>query len=259
MKRLPLVPDYQWICHSCGASNPPGVSACGACGFPAVACAMEIDAARNSHTRMSVEINLRALASRGLLTWVWRAWPILVLAILGAMHAYALSRFPANGTMVNKLTGTIMQIVGGVIVLHSVDTNLGLFRDKTLVTSVLAWFRECPIIARSITIQLSGAAVCTASGTASAYVTRVPTTIEERIAEVERRVDELRSEMAAQNRAVHARVEEVRSELSSSIASNQSALHKLSEKVEKATVGGFKQQAFGVLLAIYGAGINAVA
>lgn len=152
-----------------------------------------------------------------------------------------------------------MQVVGGVIVLYSVDANLGLFRNQRLVTSVLAWLRECPIVARSITIEVSGAAVCTASSTASAYVTRAPTTIEERVAEVERRVDELRTEMAAQNRTVHARVEEVRSELSSSIASNQSALNKLSERVEKATVGSFKQQAFGVLLAIYGAGINAIA
>lgn len=220
---------------------------------------MEIDAARDSNVRMTVNIDLRALVSRRLVIWLLRAWPILVMAVLGAIHSYALSRFPANATLVNKLTGTIMQIVGGVIVLHSVDANLGLFRNQRLVTSVIAWFRECPIVARSVTIELSGAAICTASGTASAYVPRVATTIEERVAEVERRIDELRLEMAAQNRAVHERVEAVRSELSSSIASNQSALNKLSERVEKATVGSFKQQAFGVLLAIYGAGINAIA
>lgn len=48
-------------------------------------------------------------------------------------------------------------------------------------------------------------------------------------------------------------IEDVKSELSHSIASNQLALLKLSEQVEKATVGGFKQQAFGVMLVIYGA------
>lgn len=240
-------------------SNPPGVSACVACGFPTVACGAEIDAARNSNARMTVNIDLRALASRRLVIWVLRAWPILSIAIIGAAHSIALSQFPANSTSVNKFTGTIMQIVGGMIVLHSVDANLGLFRNQRLVTSVVAWFRECPIVARSSTIQLSSVASCAASGTASLSVTRLATTIEERVAEVERRLDEFRLEMAAQNRVVQARIEEVRSELLSSIASNQSALSKLSERVEKATVGGFKQQAFGVLLAIYGAGINAIA
>lgn len=42
-------------------------------------------------------------------------------------------------------------------------------------------------------------------------------------------------------------------ELSNSIASNQATLNKLSEKLEKVIVGGFKQQSFGVMLLIYGA------
>ena len=185
--------------------------------------------------------------------WFWRAWPVLALFVLAGAHLFAIRQFPAETVLVNKLTGTFMQIVGGLIVLHSVDTNLGLFRNQGLTTAVIAWFRECPVFTRTITISASCGTAYGSSSGAAVSVARAATTIEERLVEVERRLEELRSEIAAQNRAVHSRIEEVKSELSNSIASNQSALNRLSEQVERATVGGFKQQAFGVMLVIYGA------
>jgi len=181
------------------------------------------------------------------------------MALLAGAHLITLSKFPGDSVLVNKLTGTVMQIVGGLIVLYSVDSNLGLFRNKSLAAAVIAWFRECPIFVRSVTISATGNASCSATGSLSASVIRAATTVEERLAELERRIEELRSEIAEQNRSIRSRIEEVRSELSSSITSNQSALNKLSKQLESATVGGFKQQAFGVMLVIYGAVISVFA
>lgn len=178
---------------------------------------------------------------------------MFVMAVLGYAHWRALACFPGETVLVNKLTGTVMQVVGGLIVLYSVDSNLGLFRNQSLVTAVLAWFRECPIFMRSITLSASASASCSATASISATVIRAATTIEERLAALESRFEEFRSEMATQHQAIHSRIEDVKLELSNSIASNQSELRKLSDQVEKATVGGFKQQAFGVMLVIYGA------
>ena len=190
---------------------------------------------------------------RRLAFWFWRAWPVLVMAALAYAHWRALACFPGEIVLVNKLTGTAMQVVGGLIVLYSVDSNLGLFRNQSLINTVIAWFRECPVFVRSITLSASATASCSASASMSATVIRAATTIEERLAALEGRFEELRSEVAAHHQAIHARIEDVKSELSNSIASNQSSLRKLSEQVEKETVGGFKQQAFGVMLVIYGA------
>lgn len=190
---------------------------------------------------------------RRLAIWFSRAWPVFVMTALAYAHWNALTCFPAETALVNKLTGTAMQVVGGLIVLYSVDSNLGLFRNQSLMATVIAWFRECPIFVRSITISASATSSCRTSSSASATVIRAATTIEERLAVLEGQFEELRSEVVTQHRAIHTRIEEVKSELSTLIASNQSALHKLSEQVERATVGGFKQQAFGVMLVIYGA------
>ncbi|MDO8890470.1 MAG: hypothetical protein Q7V00_01355 [Sulfurimicrobium sp.] len=175
------------------------------------------------------------------------------MSALAHAHWFALVRFPGETVLVNKLTGTAMQVVGGLIVLYSIDSNLGLFRNQSLAATVIAWIRACPIFARSITLSADCTVSCNASASMSATVIRAATTIEERLAALESRIEELRSEVAIQHRAIHSRIEDVRSELSSSIASNQSALRKFSEQVERATVGGFKQQAFGVMLVIYGA------
>lgn len=152
-----------------------------------------------------------------------------------------------------------MQIVGGLIVLHSVDSNLGLFRNQSLATTVISWFRECPIFKRSINCTANFNTAGAHSSVGFVTVTRAATTIEERLAEAERRIDELRSEIAVQHKAIYTRVEAIKADLSNSIASNQSALNKLSEQVERATVGGFKQQSFGVMLVIYGAAISVYA
>ena len=33
---------YQWVCHSCRESNPPGIGSCSRCGFPAIASGREV-------------------------------------------------------------------------------------------------------------------------------------------------------------------------------------------------------------------------
>lgn len=184
---------------------------------------------------------------------------MIVMAALIYAHWLVHSRFPSETVMVNKLTGAAMQVVGGLIVLYSVDSNLGLFRNQNLVTTIITWFHECPVFARTVTLSGSAVVSCSASASMSARVIRTATTIEEQLAELERRIEEFRTEVAGQHRAIYSRLEDVKSELSTSIASNQSELYKLSEKVEKATVGGIKQQAFGVMLVIYGAGVSVFA
>ncbi len=190
---------------------------------------------------------------RRIVIWMWRAWPVLVMLLLASAHFQALATFPNQSVLVNKITGTLMQIVGGLIVLYSIDSNLGLFRNQSLVTSVIAWFRECPLYVRSVTVSASVSGSFGISGSASASVGRAATTVEERLAEVERRLEDLRSEVVTKNREIYSHITDVKIELSNSIASNQATLNKLSEKLEKVIVGGFKQQSFGVMLLIYGA------
>ena len=94
-----------------------------------------------------------------------------------------------------------------------------------------------------------------ASATAlmSATVTRAANTLEERVAEVERRLLEVQRQLAKEVQAISIRIEEAKSELRKQIDENSTRVADLSRRLEHAAVGGFKFQALGVLLALYGA------
>lgn len=161
--------------------------------------------------------------------------------------------FPVETNLINKLTGTCMQIVGGLLVLSAIDGNLGLFRKKTLVDVVVAWFRDMPLFLRSVSIELTGVSAGVTTSDVKGTTERSYSTVDERLAELERQVKELYSALSAQRSALLSRIDEVKVELSKGLAASQAAVQELSERIEASTVGGFKQQAFGVLLAIYGA------
>ena len=194
---------------------------------------------------------MRSLSA--LIFWLLRAWPVLALVPIVITHAGAHQLFPTDTIMVNKVTGTVLQVVGGLIILYSVNANLGLFREQHFGSIVVGWFRSFPFFRKSVTVSLSGACSVAISGNARISVRRGTTTVEEKIAELERQLDEFRQHVIEDIQAVNARIAQVQTELSKAVATNTATLNQLSSRLELATVGGFKQQAFGVLLAVYGA------
>ena len=154
--------------------------------------------------------------------------------------------------MVNKITGTLLQVVGGILILYSVNANLGLFREQHFGSIFIKWFRSFPLFRKSVTVRISGSGGAAISGSARISTRRVTNTVEEKIAELERQVEAFRQDVNEDIQAINARIEQVHTELSKAVATNIAPLNQFSSTLEIAIVGGFKQQAFGVLLAIYG-------
>jgi hypothetical protein len=146
------------------------------------------------------------------------------------------------------------------LVLHSIDQNLGLFKDKSLLSHVAGWFRDCPLWRRKDTVvKLSGSASIAIGGSARLSVARKPTTVEERLAALEEsfRAAEARTEEI--NHELRVRIDSVREELGTTISAAEQRLHALQTKIDASAVGGFKQQVFGVLMAVYGTVVSAFA
>ena len=193
-----------------------------------------------------------------LVVWTLRAWPVLALCCLAGVHFAALRLLP-DIALVNKVMGTVMQIVGGLIVLHSVNENLGTFRSQSLPAVILAWFKSFPLVNRTIVVNLKGSTRTATAGSPGASISISAIGLEARLAEVERQLGEIKAAMQAQEATILRRIKHVKVELSTAIVANELALKRMSNQIEKATVGGFKQQAFGVLLVIYGAVVSVFA
>ena len=190
---------------------------------------------------------------RQLPTWSLRAWPVLALIPVALIHATALHVLSTQTPIVNKVAGMALQLLGGMLVLYSVNDNLGLFRAQSLTSTILAWFRDFPVVRESISLSGSASGMSSATAAMSATVHRAVSTIEERLAEIERVLEELRGQLQREVQAVNSRIDVTRNELQQQILGNSSNITDLSKRLEHAAVGGFKFQALGVLLAIYGA------
>lgn len=190
---------------------------------------------------------------RLLTPWFLKAWPVLALLPVGAIHVLALREFQADPVLVHKLVGMTLQVLGGLLVLYSVNDNLGLFRSQSLNAAVIAWFKEFPIVRKPV--SLTGKISSASSANASMFmaVTRSFTTTEERVAEVERLLAQVQQQFAQEVHAMSVKLSDAKSELSQQINETSATVSDLSRRLEHAAVGGFKFQALGVLLALYGA------
>ena len=190
---------------------------------------------------------------RRLTPWLMRAWPVLALAPVVACHAIALWAVPADSVFVNKLVGMSLQVIGGLLVLYSLNDNLGLFRSQSLKSAIVGWFKDFPLVRKPIVITGSASSSSSATGTASVTVTRTLNTLEGRVAEIERKFAEIQIQISQEVRAINVKIENAKSELGMQITETSTRIIDLSKRLEHAAVGGFKFQALGVLFALYGA------
>ena len=110
-------------------------------------------------------LGLRMIDWRGLILWLRRAWPVLAFVPVGLVHGFAIEAFRPNTVVVNRIVGVILQIVGGLIVLYSVNDNLGLFKSQSLCSTIADWFKAFPIVREPIALSGSGSTSTSGSGT----------------------------------------------------------------------------------------------
>lgn len=190
---------------------------------------------------------------RGLFPWTLRAWPVLALIPVGLAHFVAIRTFPNDTVMVHKLTGMSLQLLGGLLVLFSVNDNLGLFWSQSFKSTIFIWLKEFPVVREPISISAHASSVSSSSSFGLATVHQAHSTIEERIAELERMLQDFRKQLQLEIQTINTQIETTRSALQQQIGDTSNKVSDLSKRLEHAAVGGFKLQILGVLLAVYGA------
>jgi hypothetical protein len=185
--------------------------------------------------------------------WVSRAWPVLCLAPIGVVHGFAWWLLREHASIVNKAVGVALQILGALIVLYSINDNLGLFRSHSLWTSITLWLRAFPFARPPVVGSGSSVVSVTAAGSARVSSNRQPTTLEERVEQLERHLIELQVDLEERAASLRKALDGAETRLQEQITISSARVADLATRIEHATVGGFKLQAMGVLIAVYGA------
>lgn len=134
---------------------------------------------------------------------------------------------PSWAAFVHKWTSAIAQGMGGVIVIHSLSKNLGLFGKGGLRKVFAKWLREFPWSLKThILVGLGGNSTATSSGGMISQ-THGAKTIEERVSAVELQLVEIARDVAARERALIVRIEAVSADVSRRFADATAALSAL--------------------------------
>lgn len=190
---------------------------------------------------------------RRLLSWSWRAWPVWVLLAVITIHLMLIYYFCMNATATNKAISLFAQLIGGLLILYSIDSNIGIIKEKSLLAIFANYLREFPLIKRSIVIELQVASMSMSAGKVKLTVGRNPKSIEEKIEYLQEQINEVKRDVEQESKELNEKIDRQSTGMNTKIQEAQSALQKVESKMGEVSIGGTMVQLFGILLMIYGA------
>ena len=188
--------------------------------------------------------------------WLFRAWPILALIPIGFLHYYLFHLFPNSHPIVHKILSATFQSLGGVIIVYSINDNMGMFKNQNMFQIIWNWCKSFPLFRRSVVVGVMGVGGLGIAGSAEGHVSRRCDTLEERVEELERQLGYCRELIYRKESEILIKLSTVKTDFEKQLATHSDSINQLSQKLESSIVGGFKFQIFGVILAIYGAVIS---
>jgi hypothetical protein len=198
--------------------------------------------------------------------WILKAWPALYLIIIFVIHQIALRSYCIDGisdffcwsnSSINESLSFSFQIIGGLLIIYSIDNNIGLFKNKNLLSVAKEWLKSAPFIKqKTITINAQGIASAEAFGSCSVVVTKNPQTTEEHLQYLQEQIDYIKKDISSTKSGIQKDLDAMKDEYKENYSANNELIRDLRNKLETTAIGGIKVQIFGVLLMVYGSAIS---
>jgi hypothetical protein len=200
------------------------------------------------------------------LKWFWKGWPILTLLLLLIVHQaisnfslYELMNFE-NIQQFDKFLSFLLNIIGGLLVLYSVDSNLGLFRKEGMFKLFVNWLKSFPLLKpKPLENKATSVNSVSAVGKIRIENQKTPTTLDELFEFTQKQINYLKEDIEYQNQQTNKKFEILTRELSSKNQEIDKSISEINNQLTTVVIGGFKTQLFGVLLVLYGSYLSYVA
>ena len=184
--------------------------------------------------------------------WLKYPWPLHVCPLLIGIHLLVINYFTPHATVINLWFSTGFQVVGGILVLLAIDSNLNIISNSSIKNSFIKWIKSFPLKPKSSKLEPQYFINSNSFGKARAIVTPKMTTLEDKIIfllQEIKRVDEDN--------------QEIRKEFSENVDKSERKIVELEKtynfqikeiksKINEITIGGIKLEVLGVLCIIYG-------
>ena len=188
-----------------------------------------------------------------ILKWLFRAWPVLVPAIFAIFHIVVNLHLAIDLHATNKVISLSLQIVGGVLVLYSIDSNIGIVNNQSLFTLFRSWLRSFPLIKRSFVINAEPGSFKITGHPAKIRIGGPGKSTDEHIAYLQKQIEWLKEDLNDEVNHLKNLISGVEQQSSKEISLIRSSVGVVEHKINELSVGGIGLQVFGVLLMIHGA------
>lgn len=191
--------------------------------------------------------------------WIFRAWPFIFTALIIIAHQYT-STLPCyfqwlclSNQVIDKYLSFGLNISGGLLVIYSIDSNLGVFKKGNLYTLFAKWVKSFPLLkGESLTIVVDSGK-CTLTGhPARIELTKPPESIEELYRFTQEQVSLLRKDLKSERKNRDEALGKMANEWSTKHSAINKNVTEINGQLKAIAIGGIKLQIFGVLLLTYG-------
>lgn len=187
------------------------------------------------------------------LIWLWRIWPAIIIVIIGSFHQALRVHCNFADEHLTPIVALLCQLIGGLLVLYSIDSKIGLFSKNGLKQILKNYLNQFPYKAQ--TIELSGAIQGSSKITADLEVTwdRPRNTLDEKVEYLQFQVDQLTTELRSNVSRLATEIKENKEVIAEQIDSAEKNIQTVEGSLKAYAVDGLQVQLFGVLLLFYGA------
>tara|TARA_R110002012_G_C11407190_1_gene586524 strand:+ start:65 stop:673 length:609 start_codon:yes stop_codon:yes gene_type:complete len=195
--------------------------------------------------------------------WIFRAWPFLVTALIIITHQYT-STLPCyfqwlcfSNQVIDKYLSFALNISGGLLVIYSIDSNLGLFKKGNLYTLFAKWVKSFPLVkGEPLSIVAEPGKYTVTAHPARIELTKPPESIEELYRYTQEQVSLLRKDLKNERRSRDEALGKMANEWSTKHSAINKNVTEINDLLKAVAIGGIKLQIFGVLLVTYGSYIG---
>jgi hypothetical protein len=194
-----------------------------------------------------------------LATLVWEPRHVLGALLFPPVLFLILRYYPAfsapPGDRIQWASGTL-QLLGTVVVLVGLFDRRRLFAENDVPQLLERWLERAiglfmPKPPPKV-INLSGRAIATSTGRASATVSLQKTTVEERLDFLEQGIRQLRADAAERERRLQSEISTVHAKLAEQLSQQQLSLRETANRVKDVAVGSLGVELMGLGWLCYG-------
>jgi len=207
------------------------------------------------------------LLAREFISWVFYTfWPIWAALIIFFVHKLIL--LPCLGGYIgyvslcteeagiNEIYAALIQIIGALLVLYSIDSNLGLLKKSSLYSLFFDALKKCPLLKQTTIARANVTINWKLGGNVKARGYSEPKSVEDHLELLHKQVSWLNEDMQDQKLEFTAQLHAMEGNHSEESSAIKKEVVDLEQKIVCSAIGSLKPQVLGIILVCYGAYLN---